>query len=50
MTIAPEVATEDPELPPVPVVNPMVRCTVRRCRNRQNWKASSMSTRSSQVA
>src|SRR4051794_34054231 len=30
--------------PPVPVLPPIIRSTVFRCRNRQNWKASSTST------
>src|SRR4029453_884236 len=39
-----------PEEPPVPVLKPMVRCTVRRWRNRQNWKLSSTSIRDSQAS
>ncbi len=34
----------------VPVPIPIVRCTVRRCRNRHSWKLSSRSTSSSQVS
>src|SRR6185312_275207 len=36
--------------PLVPLLPPIVRCTVLRCRNRQSWKFSSMSTSSSQVS
>src|SRR5215211_510276 len=39
-----------PEDPPVPVLKPIVRCTTRRCRNRQNWKLSSTSTSDSQAS